>query len=140
MSKVLLGTVILAAIAVSIVSAQQTTATLTGTITDPTGAAIPGVVVKATNLATNAARETRTDESGSYTLPFLPAGDYSVNTAARGFQAQKTDRLDALQVQQTARAGYATQDRRGHRNRHGRSHAASLQTDNATRGHRNRRR
>ena len=89
MLKTPLGTIILAAISVSIVCAQQTTATLTGTITDPAGAAIPIVVVKATNLATNTTRETKTDDSGSYTLPFLPAGDYDVTARPRVFRPRR---------------------------------------------------
>src|SRR5262249_5625252 len=82
--------------------AQQTTATLTGTVTDPVGAVVAGVTITATNLATNAVRETQTGETGSYTLPFLPAGDYSVTAVAPGFQKQKIDRI-TLQVQQVAR-------------------------------------
>ncbi|MBI4905213.1 MAG: carboxypeptidase regulatory-like domain-containing protein [Acidobacteria bacterium] len=54
---------------------QQTTATLTGFVTDPTGAAVPGVNVKAVNNATNAVREAKTSDNGSYSLPFLPAGE-----------------------------------------------------------------
>src|SRR5436190_8546585 len=102
MSKKFLGIIILAALCCSIAIGQQTTATLIGIVTDPAGAAIPNVVVKATNLATNSTRDTKTDESGSFTLPFLPAGEYNVTATAPGFQAQKTDRL-TLSVQQTAR-------------------------------------
>src|SRR4051794_3225085 len=93
---------VLAAISFSISLAQQTTATITGTITDQSGAAVPNVTVKATELATNAVRETKTAESGGYILPFLPSGDYSVTATGSGFQAQKVDRI-TLQVQQTAR-------------------------------------
>src|SRR5438876_5414146 len=113
--------------------AQQTTATLTGIITDPTGAVIPAVVVKVTNLATNAVREARTSDSGDYTLPFLPAGDYSVVATATGFQTQKIDRI-TLQVQQTARVdlqlriGDVTETVRVE------ADAVALQTDNATVG------
>src|SRR5437764_4933527 len=135
MSKRYTGIIIVffAAICCSIVSAQQTTATLIGIITDPAGAAIPNVVVKATNLATNTTRETKTDESGSYTLPFLPAGDYNVTAAAAGFQVQKTDRL-TLQVQQVARLNMQLRLGEVTETVTVEGSAASLQTDNATLG------
>ena len=82
--------------------AQETTATLLGTATDSTGAVLPNVVIKATNLATNASRQTTSDASGNYSIPFLPAGDYTINASLAGFQAQKIDRI-TLQVQQSAR-------------------------------------
>jgi hypothetical protein len=85
--------------------AQVTTATLLGTATDPSGAVLPNVAVKATNLATNASRETLSDVSGNFTLPFLTAGDYDVSASLAGFQAQKIKGL-TLQVQQTARIDF----------------------------------
>src|SRR5436309_13945803 len=95
-------TVFAIAISAAAAPAQQTSATLTGTITDPAGAAVANVTITATNLATNAVRETRTDDTGRYTLPFLPAGDYSVTAVANGVQTPKIDRL-ALPVLPTAR-------------------------------------
>src|SRR3954469_20615506 len=86
-------------------SAQETAATLVGSIADASGAVVPNVLVKATNLATNVSRETKSDDSGNYTLPFLPAGDYSVTASISGFQTQTVDRL-TLQVQQTARIDF----------------------------------
>lgn len=82
--------------------AQQTAATLTGTVTDSTGANMPDVVVRATNRNTNLVRETRSDASGSYSIPFLPAGEYNVQATKQGFRTQKLDNL-TLQVGQTAR-------------------------------------
>ena len=79
-------TVLAVAILISAAHAQQTTATLTGTVTDPAGAVVADVTITATNLATNAVRETKTADTGGYTLPFLPAGDYSVTAVAPGFQ------------------------------------------------------
>src|SRR3954454_18258959 len=58
------------------VFAQQTTATLLGTVTDPSGAGVPGVAIQAASLATNVTRETQTDGSGAYSLPNLPPGPY----------------------------------------------------------------
>ena len=125
--------VILATVFVSAAFSQQTTATLTGLITDPAGAAVPNVTVKVTSLATNAVRETRTAETGSFTLPFLPAGDYSVTAAASGFQAQKIDRI-TLQVQQTARVDLQLRIGEVTETINVEAYATALQTDNATVG------
>ena len=85
--------------------AQQTSATLSGVAMDSSGAVLPGVSIRVTNLSTNAMRETRTDSSGSYSMPFLPAGDYTVDASLQGFQAQKVERI-TLQVQQAARVDF----------------------------------
>src|SRR5438128_1558550 len=100
MSRKLTSLLLLSALTIPCL-AQETTATLLGTATDPSGAVLPNVAIKATNLATNAVRETLSDASGNYTIPFLPSGDYSVTASLTGFQAQKIERL-TLQVQQTA--------------------------------------
>jgi hypothetical protein len=91
----------LAALALPVFS-QQTTATLTGTVTDRTGAIIADVAVKAVNKETNLTREAKTDGSGSFTLPFLIAGEYTLTASRPGFRAQKLNNL-TLQVGQTAR-------------------------------------
>lgn len=82
--------------------AQETTGTVLGTVTDPSGAPVPNADVRAINLGTNIERATKTDDAGAYSLPFLPAGDYTVAIAASGFQQQKIERF-TLQVQQAAR-------------------------------------
>src|SRR5215831_12179088 len=128
----LITTVILIALAAA-AFAQQTTATVTGTVTDPTGALVPGVTITATNLATNGVRETKSDETGSYTLPFLPAGDYSVTVGAPGFQTQKIDRV-TLQVQQTARVDLQLRIGDVAETVSVEAFAVALQTDNATVG------
>ena len=92
--------------AASWVHSQDTTScSITGTVTDPHSAALEGARVTATNLATNASRETLSDTSGNFTLPFLTAGDYDVSASLAGFQAQKIKGL-TLQVQQTARIDF----------------------------------
>src|SRR5262245_9908752 len=58
--------------------AQQTSATLVGSITDSNGAVVQNATVKVVNMATGAAREATTDDSGGYSFAFLPAGDYEV--------------------------------------------------------------
>ena len=72
--------------------AQSDRATITGTVTDPTGAAAPGVVVTAVDLSTNVKTETRTSHDGVYTIPFLVLGTYRVSAEMQGFKrAVKTD-------------------------------------------------
>ena len=133
MFQLLRKAVFLPVLCTVIMLAQQTTATLTGIITDPAGAVIPNVTVKATNLATNAVRETKTAETGSYTLPFLPAGDYSVTASAGGFQTQRIDRI-TLQVQQTARVDLQLRIGEVTETINVEATGADLQTDTATVG------
>jgi hypothetical protein len=113
--------------------AQETTATLLGNTTDSTGAILPNVTVRAMNLATNTARETKSDASGTYSLPFLPAGDYTVTAALTGFQAQKIDRI-TLQVQQSARVDFQLKVGDVNESVTVNASAAVLQTENATVG------
>src|SRR6266567_3551597 len=67
----------------------QDRATLTGTVTDPSGAAIPGATVKAVSTATNTSSETKTNAEGLYTIPYLAPGVYDIEVTAAGFQTLK---------------------------------------------------
>src|SRR6267154_425702 len=62
-------------------------AQLHGTITDPSGAAIVGAQIKATQTATGLVRTTVTGSEGSFSLPNLPVGPYKLEIVAQGFQA-----------------------------------------------------
>lgn len=90
----------------SLVYAQQTSATLVGTISDSNGAVVPGAAIKVANLSTGAAREGVSDGSGGYSFSFLPAGDYEVTITVAGYKTRKIDRL-TLQVSQTLRQDFA---------------------------------
>src|SRR2546426_1151578 len=72
-------------LAAAVSHAQQTTATLLGTVTDASGAAVPGVTVQASNLGTNVVREATSDAGGSYSIPNLPPGNYRVRATKEGF-------------------------------------------------------
>jgi len=61
---------------------------LTGTVTEKTGAVIPGAVVTATNNATGIATTTTTTGTGNYTFSNLDPGIYTVTTSSKGFQKQ----------------------------------------------------
>ena len=74
-------------------SAQNTNSgALAGTVTDPTGAVLPGARVTVTNQGTHQVSTATTGKSGSYAVENLPDGDYTVVVAGAGFaKAQVTD-------------------------------------------------
>jgi iron complex outermembrane recepter protein len=63
----------------------QSTASLTGTVLDPKGSAIPGASVTVQNPAAHTSRHTVTDAQGHFTLASLPIGTYTVEASAPGF-------------------------------------------------------
>jgi hypothetical protein len=65
--------------------AQVTGATLSGTVTDSSGAVIPAVQVSIKNRATGVVRDVTTDEAGLYSAPNLLAGNYDVTVSKPGF-------------------------------------------------------
>src|SRR5882724_1375736 len=86
--------VTLLAIVSSLLSAQTTgTATLVGTITDSSGAVMPGAQVKVLNTATSFLSETVTNSEGSYYVPYLSPGTYRVTIEAAGFKMHVRDGL-----------------------------------------------
>src|SRR5580698_2526609 len=71
--------------ATAVAAFSQSSASLSGTVTDPTGAAVPNAHVVVHSLATGADRAVDTDGAGLYAVPALLPGDYSVKAAATGF-------------------------------------------------------
>src|SRR5947208_4135991 len=64
----------------------QATAQISGTVSDQTGAVLPGAEITATQTDTGVARMTVSNETGSYVLPNLPLGPYRVEVALPGFR------------------------------------------------------
>jgi len=65
--------------------AQGAGATLTGTVTDRSGAVIPKAEISVKNAATGVTRNSETNSAGFYTAPGLPPGNYAVSVIAAGF-------------------------------------------------------
>src|SRR5437773_1963537 len=65
----------------------QTTAQISGTVKDQSGAVLPGVEVSATQTATGAKRTTVTNETGNYALASLPIGPYMLDASLPGFKS-----------------------------------------------------
>src|SRR5262245_27575990 len=82
--------------------AQTYTATVTGTINDPSGAAVQNARVTAANQGTKLEYTALSNQSGVYTIPFLPVGNYILNVEAQGFKKLVSNPVE-LEVNQTAR-------------------------------------
>jgi hypothetical protein len=65
--------------------AQINSGTITGNIRDATGAVIANANIVITNQGTNVSSTTKTTDAGQFTVPYLPAGTYSVSVAVPGF-------------------------------------------------------
>jgi outer membrane receptor protein involved in Fe transport len=91
----------LAAITTPLAFGQVVTGTLTGTVTDSTGATVPKATVTATNQATGASQSTTTTNDGIYNVPYLAPGSYRVTVEVPGFKKFARDGviLDVSTVQ-----------------------------------------
>ncbi|MCH8269006.1 MAG: carboxypeptidase regulatory-like domain-containing protein, partial [Acidobacteria bacterium] len=70
----------------SLAQAQLTTGTISGTVTDQSGAAVPGTAITITNVDTGIARSLETGPEGRYAAPSLPLGNYEIRASLAGFQ------------------------------------------------------
>jgi len=68
------------------IAAQQNTADVVGTVTDATGAILPGAAVTITNIGTNVSQTVQTGPTGDYTFTLLQVGTYTVKVEAKGFK------------------------------------------------------
>jgi hypothetical protein len=82
--------------------AQEITGGITGTVTDPSGAAVPNAKVTATDVQRGTIWPTQTDSSGLYNFPRLPPGQYRIRVEAKGF-ASSVRPAFTLQMNQIAR-------------------------------------
>lgn len=74
---------------------QLGTSTIRGTITDSSGAAVPGATVTITNLQTNLSRTLTTGSAGGYSFESIPPGEYKVEIEAKGFRKSVVNRVQA---------------------------------------------
>ncbi len=91
---------IVALVAMQPAAFAQGFTTVTGSVSDPTGAVIPGVEVSVTNTATGASRLVITNETGTYSVTQLPPGTYDISATLPGFRTQLM-RAVALPVGET---------------------------------------
>src|ERR1700732_3279757 len=71
--------------ALACTAAWSQTSQINGTVKDPSGSAIPGAAIKATQTATGVVRTATTGANGDYVLPSLPIGPYQIEVTKEGF-------------------------------------------------------
>ena len=96
---VVFATVLLALVPTGL--AQTVTGAITGEVTDPSGAVIPGAKVTAHAVSTGIDTQTTSNAAGQYRIEFLPIGRYTVTVTASGFGTATVPEF-SLEVNQTA--------------------------------------
>ncbi len=81
--------------------AQEVTASMLGTVTDPSGAPVAGAKVTATDVDRGTPFSTTTNEVGAYNLPRLPIGSYAIRVEHTGFNAAQQANI-TLELNQAA--------------------------------------
>lgn len=82
--------------------AQTITGSIRGVLTDPSGAAVPGGQITATNVNTGVKTTTTADKSGAYNIQTLPIGTYKVSGSAPGFESTSIGPI-TLEIDQIAK-------------------------------------
>ena len=97
-------------LAMSGAAAFAQTATVLGTVTDPSGAVVPTATITITNTATSAKRVIQTNSTGNYVAPDLPIGPYQLTAESAGFKRYertglKLDSNDVVRVDAVLQVG-----------------------------------
>ena len=107
--RALTGSVLLLLTALFLLSsytlAQEVTASIVGTVVDPSGAAVSGATITAKDLDRGTILTTTTNDSGAFNIAGVPVGKYQVKAEAKGFQSAVNQSL-TITLNQTARMNF----------------------------------
>jgi hypothetical protein len=117
----------------SVLAAQTATGVMLGSVTDPSGAAVPNAKVTLTNQATNVSVSTLTNGNGFYTFAYVLPGTYRIAVDAAGFQREAHPDI-RLEVGLSVRTDFALQVGKAQQEVTVTGGAELLQTENATIG------
>ena len=87
---------------------QTPTGSVSGTVTDTTGAAVANATVRIINSATQETHTASSNASGAYMFPIVPAGSYTLEAESSGFKTEQRQGVK-LDVNQNARADFVLQ-------------------------------
>jgi hypothetical protein len=90
----------------SLALAQETRSTLTGYVSDTTGARVPGAAIVIKDQDTGVVTNTKSNSAGAFTVPFLQPGKYQVTVSMPGFKTYTHTGLE-LQTEQTVTENFA---------------------------------
>ena len=86
-------------------NAQESTASIIGTVVDQSGATVKGATVTAKDVDRGTSQNTQTNDEGAYSFPRVPVGNYEVSVVAQGFQTAKRPKFELI-LNQTARLDF----------------------------------
>jgi len=116
-----------------LVQAQTTSTSILGTVTDASGAVVPGAKVTVLHVKTGVKREDVTSSTGDYSFPLLDVGEYDVTVEASGFRAE-VRRNVILEINEKRRVDFSLQVGQTTERVEVTAEAAILRTDDATLG------
>ncbi len=114
----------------SMAHAQVLYGTLTGNVTDPSGAAVPGAKVEALNVGTGVSREAATDERGVYLFTNIGSGQYKITVTAKAFKTTVEENV-LVNTSEVRRVDFSLQITTTSETMEVSASAAVLQTDKA---------
>jgi hypothetical protein len=111
----------------------QATGSMSGTVTDATGAPVPNVKVTVLSPSTGSSREAMTDQAGHYVVPLLGVGNYTVRAEVKGFQTAETNQV-RLQVDEQREIDFKLSPATVQQNVEVTAAAVAVETSNPTLG------
>ncbi|MBV9266825.1 MAG: carboxypeptidase regulatory-like domain-containing protein, partial [Acidobacteriaceae bacterium] len=113
--------------------AQLYTGSITGTVSDPSGAVVPNCRITALDVEKGFSFSTTSDSTGRYVLPSIPPGKYRVSIEADGFQPQVHENI-SMEVGQNVRVDFPLQVKTSSQSVEIKGEAPVLQSEDATTG------
>lgn len=130
LTRRLVGVLILALVIAAPIFGQSERGIISGSVVDPTGAVIPAAKITIINKSTNVTYPGSTNEAGSFVLPNLPPGDYSIKVEKEGFRTSVLSQI-TVNAASSVRADFNLEVGTSQQTVEVSAEAVALSTDNA---------